>query len=156
MIHFHFDNFFSVFSFFSSFFAVICCDAVEQSVEAIPVGFNSPRGGLRCLSRPECLWVFVLVSCLFSARAFSCVFFFFLRILSRVRSDAGDGGEAVVGFLQFLGLRAGSLGHGAEGERSADQGAAHVTRTQRRILTPVTLHDTRGVRRQTLPRPEAG
>lgn len=80
----------------------------------------------------------------------------FLRVSPRAGSDAGDGGEAVVGFLQFFGLRAGSLGHGAEGERSADQGAAHVTRTQRRILTPVTLHDTRGVGRQTFPCPKGG
>lgn len=84
------------------------------------------------------------------------MFVCFLRVSPRAGSDAGDGGEAVVGFLQFLGLRAGSLGHRAEGERSADQGAAHVTRTQRRILTPVTLHDTRGVGRQTLPRPKGG
>lgn len=85
-----------------------------------------------------------------------CVFFFFLRISPRAGSDAGDGGEAVVGFLQFLGLRAGSLGHRAEGEWSADQGAAHVTRTQRWILTSVTLHNTRGVRCQTFPRPKGG
>lgn len=96
------------------------------------------------------VYLFVFVLCLFSARAFAC----FLRVSPRGRSDAGDGGEAVVGFLQFLGLRAGSLGHGAEGEWSADQGAAHVTRTQSRILAPVTLHDTRGVGRQTFPRPE--
>lgn len=104
---------------------------------------------------------------LVTARVFVCFFVFlfcvyprpellrvFLRVSPQVGSDAGDGGEAVVGFLQFLGLRAGSLGHGAEGERSADQGAAHVTRTQRRILAPVTLHDTRGVGRQTFPRPK--
>lgn len=92
MIHFHFDYFFLCLFFFFLFFffAVICCDAVEQSVEAIPVGFNSPRGGLRCLSRPECLcffcvlFRFVFVLCLLSARAFPC--FFFARVSSsRVR-----------------------------------------------------------------------
>lgn len=75
MIHFHFDYFFSFFFFF---FAVICCDAVEQSVEAIPVGFNSPRGGLRCLSRPECLFVFSCFCFVFilgpSFYVFFCVF----------------------------------------------------------------------------------
>lgn len=66
-------------------------------------------------------------------------------------SDAGDGGKAVGGFLQFLRLRGRGLWDCTEAEWGADAGGTHVAWTQGRILSPVTLHNAWGVGRQTLP-----
>lgn len=71
----------------------------------------------------------------------------------RCLSDAGDGGQAVRGLLEFLRLCGGGFRDGAKAEWQSDTTGADVAGAQRWILPSIAFHNAGGVGCKAFTRP---
>lgn len=71
----------------------------------------------------------------------------------RCLSDAGDGGQAVRGLLEFLRLCGGGFRDGAKAEWQSNTTGADVAGAQRWILPSIAFHNAGGVGCKAFTRP---